>query len=147
LAAKIPRETRKATVKAICLAVFVIYILVVLNLTLFRVGVYYDKRQLNLSLFVDLIYIYKYVGKWQFIRLFLGNIGWFVPFGMLLPVLLKRGNAFKVVALGFLFSLSIEILQFIFRKGIAELDDLILNTLGAMIGYLLYKLLLKKRLG
>ena len=137
-------KTLPKTGKIICLIIFIIYIAVVLKLTIFRVGVYYNEPQLNLSLFTDLIKTYKNAGLWQFSRLFLGNIGWFVPFGFLLPILLKKMNLLKVAVLGFLFSFGIETMQYIFRKGVAELDDLILNTLGAVIGYLLYKFLTEK---
>ncbi|MCL2519281.1 MAG: VanZ family protein [Oscillospiraceae bacterium] len=121
--------------------IFAIYILVVLKLTVFRAG--YVERQINLTLFIDLIETYKNAELWTFLRLFLGNIGWFVPFGFLLPVLLKKERFWKVAALGFMFSFVIETLQYIFRKGVAELDDLILNTLGVVVGYCLYKLFLK----
>jgi glycopeptide antibiotics resistance protein len=91
-------------------------------------------------LFIDLINIYRNIGTGAFFRLFLGNIGWFIPFGFLLPMLLKRKSLFITMALGLTFSFFIEITQFTFYKGVAELDDLILNTLGTAIGYLLFKL-------
>ena len=127
--------------KAICLAVFCAYIFVVLYLTVFRFGIYYDERQLNLTLFVSLINTYRNAGIGEFIRLFFGNIGWFVPFGFLLPLLLKRKSFLFTIALGAGFSFFIETTQYIFYKGVAELDDLILNTLGAGIGYCLYRYL------
>lgn len=122
--------------KVIFLVIFIVYILVVLNLTVFRFGFQFDERQLNLTLFADLINIYNNVGmSYQFLRLFLGNILWFVPFGFLLPMLLKRISFLKIIVIGFLFSFTIEASQFIFYKGVAELDDLILNTIGVAIGY------------
>jgi glycopeptide antibiotics resistance protein len=69
------------------------------------------------------------------LRLFLGNIGSFVPLGFLLPILLKRKSLIITVAIGFTFSFLIESAQYISYKGIAEVDDLILNTLGAAMGY------------
>lgn len=42
------------------------------------------------------------------------------------------------MALGFLLSLLIEATQFVFYKGVAELDDLMLNTLGTAIGGFLF---------
>ena len=122
--------------KIICLVIFTVYILIVLNLTVFRFGFQFDERQLNLTLFADLINIYNNVGmSYQFLRLFLGNILWFVPFGFLLPMLLTRASFLKIIAIGFMFSFAIEASQFIFYKGVAELDDLILNTIGVAIGY------------
>jgi len=125
-------------IKIVFLIAFLVYILIVLRLTIFRGGTF-DERQLNLAIFADLIDVYRNVGVGRFLWLFFGNIGWFVPFGFLLPVLLKRESFLKVIVMGFMFSLTIESLQFIFRVGVAELDDLILNTLGTAIGYLAFK--------
>ena len=142
------REQMKLSLKnqrTICLMLFVIYVLFVLRLTVFRFGVY-SERQLNLTLFTDLINVYRYSGIARFMWLFLGNIGWFIPFGFLLPMLLKKSSLLKIVACGFMFSFAIETTQFFTYKGVAELDDLILNTLGVAIGYLLFKLLSMKGL-
>ncbi|MDR0469302.1 MAG: VanZ family protein [Peptococcaceae bacterium] len=133
------KKTMK-TKKAVFFIVFTVYILVVLNITVVRLNFRYDERQLNLALFVDLINVYRTVGVGAFLRLFIGNIGWFVPFGFLLPILLKKESFLKIMVMGFAFSFMIEVLQYIFRKGVAELDDLILNVLGAAVGYFLYKI-------
>jgi len=126
--------------KTIFLFLLVANMLIVLRLTIFRPFTYVE-RQLNLRLFTGLTDIYNNVGVWQFLRLVLGNIGWFVPFGFMLTALLKKKVFVIVITLGFAFSFTIEMLQFIFRKGVAELDDLILNVLGVVIGYYMYGLL------
>ncbi|MDD4689843.1 MAG: VanZ family protein [Eubacteriales bacterium] len=125
--------------KTIYFILFIVYILIVLKLTVFRFAVYYDEPQINLALFSELIKVYRNIGLREFSRLFLGNIGWFIPFGFLLPMLLKKKSLLKVLAFGLMFSFIIEILQFISHKGVAELDDLILNIIGVIIGYYLYK--------
>ena len=63
------------------------------------------------------------------------NAVMFAPFGFLLPVLWCKCRKWKVTVLaGFLLSLTIEILQmFCFRA--TDVDDLIMNTLGAGFGY------------
>jgi glycopeptide antibiotics resistance protein len=76
----------------------------------------------------------------MFLWLFLGNILWFVPFGFLLPLLIERHRFVKTMLAGLMFSLAIETLQFVFYKGVAEIDDLILNSLGVLIGFCLCKL-------
>jgi glycopeptide antibiotics resistance protein len=116
--------------------IFVIYIFVVLKLTIFRETTL-SEREVNLTLFQDLINVYKTRTTWQFIRLFVGNIVWFVPWGFLIPMIYKN-NKFFVSLSGFAFSLAIEILQFALKKGLFEIDDLILNTIGAILGYSLY---------
>ena len=126
--------------RIICLIVFILYILIILYITILRFNFRYDERQLNLSLFTNLIRVFRKVGVGEFLRLFLGNIVWFVPFGFLLPILSKRKSLIFTTAIGLVFSFIIETIQFIFYKGVAELDDLILNVLGTAIGYALYKI-------
>lgn len=118
---------------------FVIYILVLLRITVFRSGFsltnFLSGGSVNLALFSDLISVARN-DIFTFIYLFVGNLIWFVPLGLLLPIIgLKRKTTF---ALGFLLSLLIEILQYLFAIGVTELDDLILNTLGCLIGIGVY---------
>lgn len=61
----------------------------------------------------------------------LQNILFFVPFGMLFPV--KKWKTVLISAV--VFSILIEALQYIVGLGLCELDDVICNTLGAMIGF------------
>ena len=116
--------------------IFLVYIFVVLKLTVFRETTL-AVREINLTLFTDLIKVYKTGTTWQFIRLFVGNIVWFVPWGLFIPMIRKSNFIFTLLS-GFTFSLVIEALQFTFKKGLFELDDLILNTIGVIIGYFLY---------
>ncbi|MBR2892446.1 MAG: VanZ family protein [Clostridia bacterium] len=70
----------------------------------------------------------------------LGNVLLFVPVGFLLPLTNKRFNRFKnVVLFGFAFSLFIEIIQF-FTGRSADIDDCIMNILGAISGYLVLQI-------
>ena len=72
----------------------------------------------------------------------LGNVLAFVPFGMILPMLTpKCRNFFHIVLLGVDFSLFVETIQLISKVGSFDVDDLILNTLGAALGYLVYRLI------
>lgn len=69
------------------------------------------------------------------------NVILFVPMGFFLPLLYKSYHHIKPVAIaGFLFSLSVEIAQ-MFDWGLSDINDLITNTVGACLGYLLYRLL------
>ncbi len=71
------------------------------------------------------------------------NVILFVPMGLFLPLLYKKYNSIKAVALtGFMFSLSVEIVQ-MFNWGSSDVNDLITNTIGVCFGYLISKLLLK----
>lgn len=69
------------------------------------------------------------------------NIVLFIPLGFFLPLLYYRYNHIsKVLLTGFLFSLSIEIVQ-MFGRGATDINDLITNTVGASFGYFIYRLL------
>ena len=75
----------------------------------------------------------------------IGNTAMFIPLGIVWPVCFKRLNTRgKVIAAGFGFSLCIEILQLPFYDRVTDVDDLILNTAGYLIGYGIY--LLVKRI-
>ena len=83
------------------------------------------------------------VTNWGEIRSIILNILLFIPFGYLLPSLFPQLRWWQVIIFGFCSSLLIEVLQLITRLGYADVDDLINNTLGAAIGWLLYRRILK----
>ncbi len=68
------------------------------------------------------------------------NIFLFMPFGFLLPFVLKR-DFFQTLLLGFALSVCIEAVQFLFCLGFSEFDDVFHNTLGTGLGYGQWKLL------
>ncbi len=70
----------------------------------------------------------------------LENVALFVPFGLALPFVWKRAGFFKTFLAGFIFAFVIELTQIFTGRG-GDIDDLICNTLGAVIGYLLYLLI------
>jgi glycopeptide antibiotics resistance protein len=70
-----------------------------------------------------------------------GNVIGFVPLGFILPLLSKRFLSLKaVIAAAFSLSLTYEIVQLLFGLGSFDVDDLILNTLGGILGYMPIKL-------
>lgn len=78
------------------------------------------------------------------IRNLLGNLALFVPFGLLVPVFLfKKSKSMGiecgiVVLLGFLISLTIELVQHYVVFRIFDIDDIILNTVGTAVGYFFF---------
>ncbi len=69
------------------------------------------------------------------------NIILFMPLGFLLPTIWPQFRTIKNTACtGFFFSLAIELSQLLNHR-ITDIDDLLMNTLGAVIGYLLYRVL------
>lgn len=71
-----------------------------------------------------------------------GNVLGFMPFGFLLPVLSQRFGRFWVtVPLGFSLSLAVECTQLAAKVGSFDVDDILLNTLGVLLGWLAFRLL------
>lgn len=102
------------------------YIAAVLWITLFsRIGDEYRGFLLPLHSYVEIL-----KGNRQFLLENIGNVALFIPLG----VALKWSGVKDVKKDGFLASLLIEVLQFTFALGTFECDDLIHNTLGAVIG-------------
>lgn len=69
------------------------------------------------------------------------NVLLFVPIGFLAGCGLRGLTFKKILLLGGGFSIFAELLQFIFKKGFCETDDIIHNVLGCMLGYGLVKLI------
>jgi len=79
------------------------------------------------------------------------NILLYIPLGYLLPFIwprLQRGLvSWKVVLIGFVCSAMTEISQMIFRIGWFEFDDMINNTMGCLIGCVMYGLIWRWNMG
>lgn len=121
-----------------------IYIVVLLKITVLRRDFLdyplFTNGTVSFRLFYDYMRILQKGKYFYFIYLFFGNIAWFIPFGYLMPFLTKRPETWvRAAAVGFLLSLFIELGQYAFGTGVSELDDLLLNTLGVVFGYLLYR--------
>ena len=85
---------------------------------------------------------YRVIGIYPVILNLGGNILAFVPFGAFLPFLAYRMRSFFKVALAsFEVSLMVEIIQLCTRVGSCDVDDLILNTAGGMLGYVCFKVM------
>lgn len=125
---------------------FILYLVILFRITVFRAGFSFENLlkngTINITLFQGYIPILEGGNWFRFIYLFVGNIIWFVPFGAYLQFRQHQRKVEKIgaiVLLGFFLSLIIESLQYVFGTGYSEIDDLILNTLGALIGALLCK--------
>jgi len=79
-----------------------------------------------------------------FLGNFLGNIVLFMPFAFILMWCFRISNTRTVILLGCLTSVLIEIIQYIYHLGVADVDDVILNTLGVAIGACLSRLFFRK---
>ena len=73
----------------------------------------------------------------------LGNICLFIPFGFLFPMVSdKFSKAHITIIFGFLLSLFIEIMQFFVERS-SDIDDIILNCIGVILGFVCYKIFKK----
>lgn len=70
-----------------------------------------------------------------------GNVAAFMPLGFLLPLAFRRFNAVKTYLVAFTLIFLAEVLQLVSRRGVFDVDDLLLNMLGSIIGYGIYRLL------
>lgn len=104
----------------------------------------------NLELFKEIKRFYIYRKQLGFKAVFLnlaGNVIGFMPFGFFLPVVSRRGRKwYNALLLGFSLSLCIETIQLVFKVGSFDVDDLFLNTLGGISGFLFYRVVQKVRI-
>lgn len=64
------------------------------------------------------------------------NIVLFIPFGFMLPLIFSRCDTFKwCMLVGIISSVAIELIQNVTKRGYSELDDVLNNSIGTMIGY------------
>ena len=103
----------------------------------------------NLELFREIKRYIAYrdqFGVEYFMVNIVGNVLAFLPFGFFVPILSPKNRKFFWVTLyGFEFSLMVELVQLSFQVGTFDVDDLFLNTIGSMLGYIAF-LICKKRL-
>ena len=88
---------------------------------------------------VPLVHLLEYDSTRDIIWNVAGNSIMFIPSGILLPIVYRQLDRFwKAASAGAFISLCIEILQLPFPSRASDIDDLILNTLGAAAGYGIY---------
>ena len=89
---------------------------------------------------IPFVHLFDYDNMRDLVWNVVGNIALYIPSGIALPIVYKNLNSFgKVIAAGAFISLCTEILQLPFASRATDIDDLILNTAGVVIGYGIYK--------
>lgn len=141
--------------KLIIGGVFLIYILILFKIVLFKYSGIIDFisgnkisfRSLNIIPFKMFLTLRNEIESMGFIWAIsnsLGNLLIFAPFGYLIPIVFKKiNNISSIIVTSFSLSLFLELSQYILSIGSADIDDIILNTLGGIAGYLIYKLISK----
>ncbi|XKF72269.1 VanZ family protein [Cytobacillus firmus] len=71
-----------------------------------------------------------------------GNVAAFLPMGIFLPYFIRRLNTLNSFAVTMtVMIISVEIIQLVTRRGSLDIDDFILNIIGALIGFGLWKMM------
>ena len=79
------------------------------------------------------------ITQWWALKNLLGNIIPFIPFGFLLPITYKKfSSAISIFVIGLASILLIEIFQFFTKLGNFDVDDIILNMIGIVCGYVIF---------
>lgn len=127
----------------ILLALMLIYLIVLLGLTVFR-GSLSGSRSVNFIPFATISEYIKSIFTGNRIIGFAnlaGNLVIFLPLGYITALLTsKMRNVVKISGLSLVVSISIEVLQYLFACGASDIDDVILNTIGGLLGYGVYLL-------
>lgn len=122
--------------KKVTSVLFFVYLIALAWILLFKLGVkfsYMENRQINLFPFENLI---KY-GQIDLIETIM-NVVIFIPMGIYSGILFKNWNLGKKILFCFLFSFFVEGIQYIFKFGSFDISDIITNTLGGIIGLLIF---------
>ena len=140
------RETKKK-IKTAGAVLFVLYILALIYFLFFadRYGqMAFAQREYhyNLVLFTEIRRFWVYREQLGFLAVaanLLGNVVGFMPFGMILPLICRNARGFFFITFsGFTLSLCVEVTQLVTKLGSFDVDDLVMNTLGAAAGYLIF---------
>lgn len=98
-------------------------------------------KHANFTLFKTIRMYIDYAYKLNSFENLVGNVVVFIPFGLLFPCVAKRGGSFPVLLLnGLLFICSIEVFQLFSAFGAFDVDDILLNGLGVILGYFIYEI-------
>ena len=115
--------------------ILIAYLIFLFDIALFRFPA--DRPMVNLVPFRSMVHDWHH-GGWPFVINFVGNIVAFVPMGLLPPFIFKRPTKlWEVLVFSLFVSLLIEGGQLYSGRRVPDVDDLILNVLGSLLGYLL----------
>lgn len=159
IAVIVGKKKQISIIKQIISFIFFAYFLVVINITFFPIPI--DPNVINISRlaedtihqnwipFSTIYFMLKYsLNNINSLLNIVGNVLLFAPFGFLLPMISRKLST-KVIPLGIFVILIIEVSQLVssnlygFTYRIFDVDDVILNTIGLLIGVILYRVLIR----
>ncbi|WP_227868385.1 VanZ family protein [Clostridioides sp. ZZV15-6388] len=138
-------RTSEKLLLSIIYTIFFVYVLITIRIILFKdIPIYAIFKGGFRS--VNLIPFYT---VWEFmtdsnislvraIANIIGNVGIFIPMGIFLPVVLKKLDKRNIIIIISLISLGFELIQYILAIGSSDIDDVILNSLGGILGIIIY---------
>jgi glycopeptide antibiotics resistance protein len=134
--------------------IFFLYLLIVLKVIIFKYPLWqlreiaagWEKDVIlegldtaNFTLFKTIRMYIDYSDRLNSFENLVGNVVVFIPFGFLLPYVIDWGRNFLVMLFhAFIFVVGIEVFQLFSAFGAFDVDDILLNCFGAVIGYLFY---------
>ena len=143
----------KKKTKILGIICFILYISLLIYLVFFaesfgRTDISGERRY-NLELFKEIRRFYVYrntLGIYAFLLNVVGNVLIFIPFGFILPIIgKKKANIFKTMLITVVFVFVIECIQFALNVGSFDVDDILLNSIGSLIGHIIF-LVFRKRM-
>jgi len=135
-------EDKKKVTTFSRIIIFIYYIILLFNMVVF--ARYNSINSYNLIPFKTIIDIINNDNIYSTIINIFGNLIIFMPLEYFIIKLFKINKFWMNLSLSFIIILVIEIAQFIFKIGVFDIDDLILCTLGMMLFYIFYNLLIRK---
>jgi len=137
----------KKTLNVLFYIMLALYVFMMIDL-FFRYNVMFDatrdvSRSLNLVPFKT---IWEYASGSNHLRAsfavsnILGNIVVFIPFGLFMQAIRKRKTFWAGMLIILISTVVIEVVQYAFGLGATDIDDVILNTVGGVVGMLVYRL-------
>jgi len=150
---------QRKNIKRATWLLFIIYIFVMAYFLFFSEMLHRgpgETYRYNLEFFKEIKRGLKFIGtnrEWYFWLNIAMNVVAFMPLGFCLPIVSeKHKNFIRVFIISVLLSLGIETLQLYFKVGSFDVDDILMNVSGALLGFILericfgiYKLFHRKR--
>ena len=136
----------------ILFAIIALYAMILLKVILFK---YVSPTELLETgrLFSRSVNVVPFISSWKYfqsdasIKVILmnlaGNIGIFVPMGLFMQMIGKNKGIMRALLCVALISFGFEVVQYAFGLGASDIDDIILNTIGGLIGIFIYRILAK----
>ena len=121
--------------KEIFVLLFILYVM-----CLFEIVTLQDQNY-GLSNYIPFKEIFRYeVGSSLFVKNIIGNVLLFLPYGYFASEYIKSKKAWPICLLTTLVTITIEFVQLNIGRTF-DIDDVILNTLGGIFGYILYRIM------